>query len=106
MIYSVRMTEFFEKQFHKIIPKNKQQDILKRMNELSRNPYIGKPLGSKFMRELKLDKYRVYFLVYEEEVLILFVAVSDKKDQQNTINTINQNKDIYYKFVKNLKDSE
>ncbi|MBI3027002.1 hypothetical protein HYY70_02720 [Candidatus Woesearchaeota archaeon] len=64
------------------------------------NHHPGKPLGYVFFREKKLNSHRIYYLVYEEFVIVLMVAVSDKKTQQATIDDIKQRLDEYYTFVK------
>lgn len=76
--YKIVTTELFEKKFYKIIPLNKQEDAKRRINKLKQNPYVGKPLGSPYFRELKLQKFRIYFQIFEEEVLVLLISVSDK----------------------------
>ena len=63
-------------------------------------PHLGKPLGYIFFREKKLNGTRIYYLVYEEFVIVLMVAVSDKKTQQDTIEDIKRRLDEYYAFVK------
>ncbi len=56
--------------------------------QLSENPHAGKPLGYSFFREKKVGEKRVYYLVYDELSLVLLIATSGKKDQQQTINHI------------------
>lgn len=104
--YRVKMTERFEKQFLKIIPLTLQKRAWGRIRKLCENPYIGKPLGYPFIRELKIEKFRIYFMIYEDEVTILLVDVSDKKEQQKIIDIINQDREFLLKFVKNLKEDE
>jgi len=57
-------------------------------------------LGYIFFREKKLNENRIYYLVYEEFVIVLMVAVSDKKTQQDTIDDIKRRLDEYYTFVR------
>ena len=56
--------------------------------KLAENPYTGKPLGLNWFREKKLDKYRIYYLIYEDLDSVFMAAISEKKDQQKVINTI------------------
>lgn len=64
------------------------------------DPYtLGKPLGYKWFRELKNVKYRIYYLVYDKEVVVLFVGVSDKKSQQVVINFVKNNLDLFRNLV-------
>lgn len=70
------------------------------IKKLQENPYaLGKPLGYPWFRELKSDKFRVYYLVYDQMVVVLFVGVSDKKSQQTAINTIRNNLKLFKDFV-------
>jgi len=96
------MTEEFEKSFRKTIPLSMQDQLWSRIRKLEENPYIGKPLGHIDLRELKADKFRIYFMIYKEKVLVLLVGVSDKKQQQMAIDTIKRNKHLLDEFVKNL----
>jgi putative component of toxin-antitoxin plasmid stabilization module len=105
MIFELRKIPLFEEKFSKIIPLNKQEDTNKRISKLQYNPYSGKPLGFRYLRELKIDKFRVYYLIYEKEVIILLVTVSNKKQQQNTIKFIKDNINEFQKIVKNLKEN-
>lgn len=60
----------------------------KELEQLKINLYVGRPLGYKFFREKRVEKYRFYYLIYEELVVVFVIAISDKKDQQSTINKI------------------
>ncbi len=50
-------------------------------------------------RELKNDKFRVYYLIYDQLVVVLFVGVSDKKNQQAVINIVKNNLKMFKEFV-------
>ena len=52
------------------------------------SPYVGKPLKVPWFREKKKGKFRVYYLIYDEFLAVFFVYISEKKDQQKTINTV------------------
>ena len=95
-MYEIQTSEIFEKKFEKLIPKNKQEDIKARIRKLSDNPYVGKPLRYDFVRELKLDKFRIYFIIYKKRVVVFLVNISDKKTQATVINL------IIDKYIKNL----
>ena len=76
--------------------------IFELMKSLENNPHKGKTLGQAgglVIKELKYDSFRFYFIVdgnklklfsQQEliDLLIKFVRMSDKKDQQETINEI------------------
>ncbi len=57
-------------------------------DQLVLNPYVGKPLGTEWLREKKYGKYRIYYLIYEDIITVFMVNMSEKKDQQKIINTI------------------
>ena len=61
--------------------------------KLSENPFVGKQLTYKFLREKHIGGRRVYYLIYEDFNLVLLVATSEKKDQQATIDHIKGNLD-------------
>ena len=81
-------TDEFEHQFNKL-PSYIKNRFEKQFKKVEVNPFmIGKPLGFPWFRELKNDKFRVYYLIYEKQIIVLFVGVSDKKSQQETIELI------------------
>lgn len=86
-MFEILTTEEFDKDFEKL-DHSLQSRIEKAIEQLAVNPYTGKPLGYKFFREKKIEKYRVYYLIYEENVVVFVVALSEKKDQQATINAV------------------
>ena len=85
--YRIYSTEEFDKDFSKL-DSDLQRRIDKEIQQLRVNPFVGKPLGYRFFREKKVKKYRIYFLIYDELVVVFVIAISDKKTQQDAINTI------------------
>lgn len=53
-------------------------------------------------REKKKDKYRVYYLIYEQLNVVYMVAMSEKRDQQAVINTIFLLLDQYKEQIQNM----
>lgn len=91
MVWELKETEEFIHQYQKLPPSMKTR-FEKQFHKVSENPYgIGKPLGYEWFRELKNDKFRVYYLIYDQQVLVLFVGVSDKNSQQKVIDIIKLN---------------
>ena len=85
---------YFDRGFH---------DWLGRIeNQLTEYPYVGDPLGTNWFREKKHDKFRVYYLIYENAKAVYMVAISEKKDQQKVINTIRLLFDFYRKEIESL----
>ena len=68
--------------------KNIQDRVDKIEDKLIYNSEYGNPLGTKWFRESRFENYRIYYLIYEDLGAIYMVAISGKKDQQKTINTI------------------
>jgi len=66
---------------------------------LKLNSNLGKPLNYEYIREKKIGSKRIYFLVYKDICLILLVATSNKKTQQETIEDIKKYLDEYRKYV-------
>lgn len=82
-MYRVEATEEFDKQAKKTLSKSELLQLEMLKNRLVENPYIGKPLGLRFFRELKIGPKRVYYTV--EETKIALVNASHKKDQARVI---------------------
>lgn len=85
--YKVYRSNSFQKE---VIKHDKffQDRINKIEDKLMFNSEYGTPLGTKWFRESRFENYRIYYLIYEDLDAIYMVAVSDKKTQQKTINTI------------------
>jgi hypothetical protein len=66
---------------------------------LSESPLVGKPLGYPFLREKKIGGRRIYYLIYPDLRLVLLVATSGKKDQQETIDHIRSQLDEFKKIA-------
>ncbi len=93
-------TEIFDKNFSKLIPQNVQDAFKKQIKKLlTENPYCGKPLGSKFFREKKIKKWRIYYLIYEEFLVLYFVNLSDKNLQQQVIDRIKSELDLLKEYI-------
>jgi hypothetical protein len=89
--------EEIQKQF-----KGESHEIIDLMESLENNPHKGKALGHVagiVIKELKYKNFRFYFIAegyklkfFDEkslvDLLIRFVRMSDKKDQQKTIEEI------------------
>lgn len=73
-------------------------------DQLVENPYAGDPLNVKWFREKRMDKYRVYYLIYEDLNSVFMVAISEKKDQQKVINTIRLLFDFFKEEIEKLVD--
>ena len=99
MLYKIMITDEFDHDFQKL-DHSLQIQISKEISQLEQNPYAGKPLGFTFFREKKIHNYRVYYLVYDDYVLVFVIALSTKKDQQKVINKIKHLLPYYKEEVK------
>lgn len=87
MVYSVFITETFEKIISKLSEKERRI-IQKIFLQLKENPYVGDPIRYKFFREKRLKEKRIYYLIYENLSAVLVVVLGNKKEQQETIDNI------------------
>ncbi|MSR86366.1 hypothetical protein EXS74_03140 [Candidatus Woesearchaeota archaeon] len=101
MAYEVYHSETFDKQLKKF-PKEFHIWLEKIEDQLLENPYVGDPLRVPWFREKKHDKFRVYYLIYDSLQVVFLVAISEKKDQKRTINTVFLLLDIFEREIKEL----
>ncbi len=85
--YKVFRSVSFQEELSKY-DRNIQNRVDKIEGKLMLNPEYGNPLGTRWFRESRFENYRIYYLVYDDLQAIYLVAISGKKDQQKTINTI------------------
>ena len=94
MTYKIISSDEFDKKLNKLDYSIKQR-LIKIKERLKLNPYIGKPLVVEYFRELKINKFRFYYLIYENYKIVKLATISEKKDQQRTICAIKLFLDIY-----------
>lgn len=98
-MFRIFTTKEFDDKFEKLDESEKKR-VKKIMNQLKeQGAYIGKPLKVSYFREKKFKGKRLYFLSYESFMVILAIAISDKKAQQETIDKIISRFDYYKKFI-------
>ncbi len=87
--YLIFKTEEFDRDYSKL-DKSEQKRVDKILDQLmEKGGEVGKPLsGLSFFREKKFNGRRLYYLVYSDVLVVLALAISDKKAQQATINQI------------------
>jgi|SRR3989344_6063617 len=89
MSYKIVLSDEFKSDLKKVIPKHFRVIVLKHISKLEFDPdKKGKPLGKNFIREFKLKKFRIYYIVSESDNEATIAAASDKKTQKNTIKKI------------------
>ncbi|MBU2615752.1 MAG: hypothetical protein KKC19_01475 [Nanoarchaeota archaeon] len=84
------------------LDKSEKDRVVKFEQTLKEQPFSGKPLGYKFLREKKFGSKRILFLVYEEHKYIFLVTITDKKAQQQEIDLIKTSLDIYKDELKEI----
>ena len=97
----------FKKRLRKLLSQQELQAYERFKKELKRGNLFGKPLSFRFLREQKIGVKRIYFLVYYEIRIILFVDSSDKKAQKETVNKLKELlpefKNLAYKLSRKKK---
>ena len=101
MTYTVYTTKSFDRETVRMT-KDEQERIQKIFLQLKENPYVGDQLQYRHLREKRLREKRVYYLIYDNLRAVLVVAISEKKNQQVTINSIINNFDEYKKYLEKL----
>ena len=99
MVYAIYTTENFDKEMMKL-ENPEQERIQKIFLQLKDNPYVGDPLRYKFLREKRIKEKRIYFLIYDDLMAVLIVALSDKKTQQEVIDHIVRDLDLFKSYLK------
>lgn len=94
MTFRVFRSEWYDIKLSKLT-KYEKEVVEKIEQHLKEEPFTGKPLGYRFFREKKFDGKRVLFLVYEKHKAVFLVTITDKKTQQQVIDLIKNNLDVY-----------
>jgi mRNA-degrading endonuclease RelE of RelBE toxin-antitoxin system len=99
--FRVFRSEHYKKKLYKL-DGFEQKRVMKFEQLLKEQAFSGKPLGYKFFREKKFDGKRILFLVYQEHKCIFLVTITDKKAQQQEIDLIKANLDVYEDELKDI----
>ena len=103
-MFRVFRSDWYEKKLSKLDSSEKVR-VEKFEQELKSQPLSGKPLGYEFFREKKFDGKRMLFLVYSEYQVAFLVTIVEKKVQQQVIDMIKTNLDVYKGTVEKLVES-
>ena len=103
--YEVFRSASFQKEISKY-DKNIQDRIDKIEDKLMYNPEYGNPLCTKWFRESRFENYRIYYLVYDDLKAVYIVAISSKKDQQKTINTVKLFLEFFREEIEKLAEKD
>ena len=104
-MFEVLRTKMFDKRLRKL-PAEFRGWVDKIEEQLMLNPYVGDQLQVPWLREKKLGKFRVYYLIYDELSIVYLAAISEKKDQQQVINSIFYALDRYREEITKLKKKD
>ena len=84
------------------LSKIEREEIQKIVSQLTENPFVGDQLQIRILREKRLREKRLYYLIFEDLQTVLIVAISNKKTQQKTINSILLRINDYRKYILEL----
>lgn len=93
-MYRVFRSGKYEKKMNSL-DKSEFDRVIKFEQSLKLEPFNGKPLGYEFFRDKKFDGKRIIFLIYEQFKCVFLITITDKKLQQQEINLIKANLEIY-----------
>ena len=69
----LEQTDDFEKEFNKLIPKNMRDKVKSQILKLKDNPFVGKPLGFKFLERKNLINGE--FIILFMKIKLLFILL-------------------------------
>jgi len=101
-VYSVYKVPKFNKLIAKLLSNQETAELEKFIEELKKGKLSGKRLSYDFFREKKIGGKRIYFLIYYDICIILLVAASNKKIQQETIDYIKKSFPQFRKIAEKL----
>ena len=102
LVYTILSTQKFTKKFEKFDNSIKSR-FYKHQIRLKDSPLdYGRPLGVDWIREIKIQKFRFYYVVFKEKVMMLWTDISEKKNQQEIIEFIKDNILLLKEYVDKL----
>jgi len=80
-MYKIIFEKPAEKFFRKL-NKKEQEQIAKKINELSLNPKLGKPLVDKLsgLWSLRIGDYRAIYMIKNQELIVLVLKLGHRKN--------------------------
>ena len=102
MVYAVYTLPSLYQRIIVKLSKIEREEIQRIVLQLTENPFVGDQLQIKSLREKRLREKRLYYLVFEDLKAVLIVAISDKKTQQKTIDSILLRINEYRKYLLEL----
>src|SRR3989344_5183444 len=92
MIYKVLFSEQ-ARDFFKKLDNSVKQIVAKKINQLSQDPKLGKPMTGELAGSwsLRTDKYRILYKIIHQELLILVVEMRHRKNVYDGSNPLKMN---------------
>ena len=78
MAFRIFRAATFDRELAKY-PADVQMWVDKMEQQLAENPFAGDPLRVPWFREKKKNKYRLYYLIYEDLRTVFMVGISERK---------------------------
>ena len=98
-MFKVLVTQSFIKELKQLFNKVEVEKFNLFKEKLKLNPYLGDQLRVPFVREFKTKGKRAYFIINSKSKKIIFIACSNKKNQNYIINEIFMNLDELKKLT-------
>ena len=100
-MYELYETELFTKLKNKYLSKSEIEEYNTKKEKLRIFPY-GDILRVNYLKEFRVGKNkRIYYLLFEKKLTILFLNISNKKTQNKIISEIFKNMEYYKKYFDN-----
>ena len=100
-MYRAFRGNWYEKKLKKL--STKEQEIVQQFEQdVKQNPYQGSPLGYTFFREKRINGKRMYYLIYDSHKVVFLITISDKKAQQDVIDVVKANLDVYKEQIEKI----
>ncbi len=100
-MFRVFRSDWYNKKFSKLSAQE-QKRVGDFEQSLKQNPNQGRTLGYNFFREKKFNGKRMYFLIYDSHQVVFLITISDKKTQQQVIDVIKANLDVYKEQIEKI----
>lgn len=96
----VFITEDFSKEIQKVLTSEQRNQLQTFIEKFKNGVQRGKILGPTYLREVKIQSKRVYYVYIDNAAL--FVAASNKKEQSQRIRDIQQQSNRFLAVLKKL----
>lgn len=81
-MWRIKATNEFRRRFKDLTKKDKplRERVIKSIEKLKENPYVGKPLSYDLagLRSLRVGKYRIIYKIDEENKIIYLISIGHR----------------------------